>query len=703
MSDDLYSAPTASEQVPLTAQSKSQSIPAYTPAEEKAAAQGCMASTKTCYTSKPMKIIVITLVIVICFTLIGVIGVLNPFILVSKQIFHLHVANFLFALYTALGALLLLLLECKLTIIFRFVPFLMSPTYRSIFLIFLGTLSMASYDGIKGQAFIGYMIGIFAVVIGLMQLILCCCDRKWKRQVQKDYQSLARQSITNYNSYPPHHSINDDQPVQSSNKPITGSTGDIIDATLSSQENRSFDSTTAQVAVKSTVSTENADYTASDVEFTPQLQSLAVDSAISAVQNPAVQHAVKQAGSSAFNLAMSDAYDRLPVKDHGPHSKTLMTRRPPTIPSVDSTVWEISQTFQALQEEAKTHNTQGPVLVIIGPTDSGKSTLAHQILQSSSTLQRYPLFVDLDPGQNSISPPGTISVSQVEFTGHEPSYKNQLVFFLGSVSSDSLQMKHLMRQLNKAIESSFLTPSSPIEKHFGIVINTSGYVEGNGQPLQFATIGIFRPNMIVLLDMEDKQANYERFIMSQLSKINVSPSFHGGPNVRRFSSDLHLYTVRKHDQVVVRSRQFRSNARQQSINRFFAKSHRVSVIFADLVFIAPIPPTPHLSQYSINYYRQLKALTDLSPFIHKLAAFVVFPTTTNQTRPLPIFDIPEQVVDKADVYACTLASLQPVVTLAYLTAIPGGDRGKVEICMVTPFIPSRTLVLSSIPVPPSAH
>ncbi|KAK2962781.1 hypothetical protein BLNAU_2216 [Blattamonas nauphoetae] len=311
MSDSFYSEPTASEQAPITAQSNSQPITQYTAAEEKAAAQGCWQATRGCYTSKCMKISVTILVIISCLALIGAIGVLCPIILITKKLFATSLTNFLFAVYSLLGGLILILLEFRITLIFRFVPFLMSPTYRAIFLIFLGSLAMASFDGIKNFVVIGYVVGVFAAIVGLMQLILCCCDRNWKKQVRKDYQTLAQQSVAQSDNYPAQQAMSEPHALESSNQQSGGFAGELVGAAMSSQEGRQFASTAAQVAVTSTISSGNTDSMYSSMAANPQLQSMAADAAVSAAQNPAVQNAAKRAASKAFTHAMSDAYDRL--------------------------------------------------------------------------------------------------------------------------------------------------------------------------------------------------------------------------------------------------------------------------------------------------------------------------------------------------------------------------------------------------------
>eukprot|EP00300_Choanocystis_sp_HF-7_P015507 c19085_g2_i2.p1 GENE.c19085_g2_i2~~c19085_g2_i2.p1 ORF type:complete len:166 (+),score=28.68 c19085_g2_i2:10-507(+) len=67
-----------------------------------------------------------------------------------------------------------------------------------------------------------------------------------------------------------------------------------------------------------------------------------------------------------------------------------------------------------LQEIRRDRNhTQGPRVMIIGPVDSGKSTLCRQLINYAIRDHVQPVFVDLDVGQAHVSVPGTISAAVV--------------------------------------------------------------------------------------------------------------------------------------------------------------------------------------------------------------------------------------------------------------------------------------------------
>jgi polyribonucleotide 5'-hydroxyl-kinase len=53
-------------------------------------------------------------------------------------------------------------------------------------------------------------------------------------------------------------------------------------------------------------------------------------------------------------------------------------------------------------------------VILVGPTDSGKTSLSKIFLNYGARKGHQPLFVDLDIGQGSITVPGMISVVPID-------------------------------------------------------------------------------------------------------------------------------------------------------------------------------------------------------------------------------------------------------------------------------------------------
>ncbi|KAJ6421712.1 hypothetical protein OIU84_028989 [Salix udensis] len=66
------------------------------------------------------------------------------------------------------------------------------------------------------------------------------------------------------------------------------------------------------------------------------------------------------------------------------------------------------------QAKASPESSQGPRVIVVGPTDSGKSTLSRMLLSWAAKQGWKPTFVDLDIGQGSITAPGCIAATPIE-------------------------------------------------------------------------------------------------------------------------------------------------------------------------------------------------------------------------------------------------------------------------------------------------
>merc|ERR550539_2264807 len=70
--------------------------------------------------------------------------------------------------------------------------------------------------------------------------------------------------------------------------------------------------------------------------------------------------------------------------------------------------------LEQLRQAAEKEKGRGPITMVVGPTDVGKSTLCRLLLNYAVRMGRRPVFVDLDVGQGSISLPGTIAGTIVD-------------------------------------------------------------------------------------------------------------------------------------------------------------------------------------------------------------------------------------------------------------------------------------------------
>lgn len=70
--------------------------------------------------------------------------------------------------------------------------------------------------------------------------------------------------------------------------------------------------------------------------------------------------------------------------------------------------------LEQLREQAEEKDERGPVAMVVGPMDVGKSTLCRILLNYAVRLGRRPLYTDTDVGQGALSIPGTIGTILIE-------------------------------------------------------------------------------------------------------------------------------------------------------------------------------------------------------------------------------------------------------------------------------------------------
>ncbi|XP_074653182.1 polyribonucleotide 5'-hydroxyl-kinase Clp1-like [Tubulanus polymorphus] len=149
---------------------------------------------------------------------------------------------------------------------------------------------------------------------------------------------------------------------------------------------------------------------------------------------------------------------------------------------------------------------RGPRVMVVGPTDVGKSTLCKILLNYAVRLGRIPIFVDLDVGQGNVGIPGTIGALIVERPAdvEEGNFAQTapLVYHFGhaSPSSNISLYNRLVSRLalicNERCEVSKKANAS------GIIINTCGWVRGGGYQCLIHAAGAFEVDVIVVLDQE---------------------------------------------------------------------------------------------------------------------------------------------------------------------------------------------------------
>ncbi|KAK9698377.1 hypothetical protein RND81_08G100100 [Saponaria officinalis] len=207
-------------------------------------------------------------------------------------------------------------------------------------------------------------------------------------------------------------------------------------------------------------------------------------------------------------------------------------------------------------------SSKGPKVVVVGPTDSGKSTLSRMLLSWAAKQGWKPTFVDLDIGQGSITVPACVAATPIEmpidpvegiplemplvyFYGHTTPrfYTLEIIllfslydfagfyfllllmitfccpFFSWMLFSANVDLyRKVVEELAKTLKKQFSGNSE--SRAAGMVINTMGWTEGVGYDLLLHAIDTFEADVILVLGQE-KLCSMLRDVLKSKPKVDV--------------------------------------------------------------------------------------------------------------------------------------------------------------------------------------
>ena len=137
--------------------------------------------------------------------------------------------------------------------------------------------------------------------------------------------------------------------------------------------------------------------------------------------------------------------------------------------------------------------------ILLGGTDSGKTTLANFLILNLCRRGLRIALVDADIGQSTLGPPGTIGLAQFK---SDPDWGVLLsppaIFFVGSTTPEGhfpIHLRGVKRMVDKAI--SYATDL--------ILVDTTGFVSGEtGKELKTRKIDLISPRSILALQRSDE-------------------------------------------------------------------------------------------------------------------------------------------------------------------------------------------------------
>ncbi|KAK3249992.1 hypothetical protein CYMTET_40604 [Cymbomonas tetramitiformis] len=194
---------------------------------------------------------------------------------------------------------------------------------------------------------------------------------------------------------------------------------------------------------------------------------------------------------------------------------------------------------------------QGPITMVVGPTDSGKSSLCKLLVNYAVRQGQKPLLVDLDLGQGMITLPGTVGATAVQ-RPIDPVQESllleaPLIYFFGQTSpkENPELYRHYVEHMAEILRRR--NANYAVGRAAGLVINSMGWVDGLGYELLLHSARALRATVLIVL--EDR-------LHSELEK-----EFSG--------TDVEVLKMPKSGGVVMRTVDFRKMTRSSKISEYF--------------------------------------------------------------------------------------------------------------------------------------
>jgi polyribonucleotide 5'-hydroxyl-kinase len=380
-----------------------------------------------------------------------------------------------------------------------------------------------------------------------------------------------------------------------------------------------------------------------------------------------------------------------------------------------------------------TTEVEGPRVLLVGPSDCGKSSIARILSSYAVKLSRLPILIDLDVSQNMLSVPGTIAASplSVECISAESNATSSilncgsgsagmpLVLWYGSedLSANNNNSELYTAQIDKLAESVDARLSKDVDaRSSGIIVNTSGWIEGKGYEYILHVMEALRINVVLVVGHDRLYSMLGTLLKKKKGKEEEALASMTDAEKLMYKKVLipKLIKLPRSGGVVSRDVGFRRALRMSSIHRYFyGKSNKSSTKPSTNTASAAATTT----QY--QFTPSLLEVSFSEVHIHKLSnislSASMLPVSAKQsTDPIQLVTIPSSEIT-TKLQQCILAVCHPsavekyeqsgVARDLYLAGVAGFvavekvDVGKERLSLLSPCVgslPSCHLLLGDV-------
>eukprot|EP00986_Skeletonema_menzelii_P016377 scaffold14392_cov151-Skeletonema_menzelii.AAC.17 len=276
-------------------------------------------------------------------------------------------------------------------------------------------------------------------------------------------------------------------------------------------------------------------------------------------------------------------------------------------------------------------DVEGPRVLLVGPADCGKSSLARVLSSYAVKLGRTPLLVDLDASQNMLSVPGTMAVCPISADGisAESNGTASLMMSGGGGSNNAVMpfvlfygsqdlndhpdlYKAQLDKMGKVIDGRL---SGDVDaRASGIIVNASGLIEDVGYTYLLHAIDSFRINVVIVLGHDRLYSMLGTHFKKQAQQQQQQNEDTTTVEVVKVTKQPKLIKLPRSGGVVSRDASWLRALRSQCIKRYF---------YGDTIPPKPTDPTTaSTSAAASTQYRFTPSLVEV-PFadvqLHQLS------------------------------------------------------------------------------------